>query len=532
MIQNSSKSKTELFAVGDPQKPQAFYPLNETITVNAGDTLFARCVYNSMSKSKVTYIGSTAGDEMCNLYLMFYSEAEGQDFFTCGQNVAPKLGQVLDQKLALYDRNQNSEEVKDEPSKMPKMLTNMKPYVGHQFNFPMEKLGDICGIAYDVFGNIVVLNRGNHHWDGSTFNWQNEYNGDRDSPINMDTVVTLNSTGQIISSWGKDFFFMPHMITIDSENNVWITDVAMHQVFKFGPYGGVDGKPLIILGQKFQPGRDDQHYCKPTAVAVAQDARTFFVSDGYCNQRIIQYAIRSITSNGHHSVVKVMSFGASEIPNQPNGKWNPTVYNFNVPHSLTLVESMNLVCVADRENGLVQCFDLKNGAFQFTIPAISSFNGKIYSVHSSESTLAIIGGPTSASKSKLFLYDLKTHQSSEATINGPAQVNNPHDVAISEDGQQVVVANLKPNAVWVFENPDRKNYGKAIVEEVRMDTKQQKYLLPKSAQAPEGSTLWKTFGLIVVFVTGMAMIILYVRNRRRKVGDGFVPLNTKDDDEL
>ena len=227
-----------------------------------------------------------------------------------------------------------------------------------------------------------------------------------------------------------------------------------------------------------------------------------------------------------------MSFGANQIPNQPNGKWNPTVYNFNVPHALTLVESMNLVCVADRENGLVQCFDIKSGAFQFTIPAISSFNGKIYSVHSSKSTLAIIGGPTSASKSKLFLYDLKTHQSSEATINGPAQVNNPHDVAISEDGQQVVVANLKPNAVWVFENPDRKNYGKAIVEEVRMDTKQQKYLLPKSAQAPEGSTLWKTFGLIVVFVTGMAMIILYVRNRRRKVGDGFVPLNTKDDDEL
>ena len=40
-----------------------------------------------------------------------------------------------------------------------------------------------------------------------------------------------------------------------------------------------------------------------------------------------------------------------------------------------------------------------------------------------------------------------------------------------------------------------------------------------------------TLGLIVVFVTGMAMIILYVR-RRRKKNDGFVPLNTKDDDEL
>ena len=85
-----------------------------------------------------------------------------------------------------------------------------------------------------------------------------------------------------------------------------------------------------------------------------------------------------------------------------------------------------------------------------------------YSVHSSNSTLAIIGGPNSPSKSKLFLYDLKTHQSSEAIINGAAQVNNPHDVAISEDGQQVVVANLKPNTVWVFENPDRRSFGKAI----------------------------------------------------------------------
>ena len=152
----------------------------------------------------------------------------------------------------------------------------------------------------------------------------------------------------------------------------------MHQVFKFGPYGGIDQKPLIILGQKFTPGRDDQHYCKPTSVAVMQDARTFFVSDGYCNQRVIKYVIRSITSNGHHSVVKVMSFGANEIPNQP--KWNPNVYNFNVPHALAILESQNLICVADRENGLVQCFDIKTGAFDYTVPAISSFNGKIYSL--------------------------------------------------------------------------------------------------------------------------------------------------------
>ena len=64
-----------------------------------------------------------------------------------------------------------------------------------------------------------------------------------------------------------------------------------------------------------------------------------------------------------------------------------------------------------------------------------------------------------------------------------------------------------------------------------MDTeKSQKYLLPKNLNT-DGYSIWKSFGMIVVFVTGLTMIILYVRNRRRK-NDGFVPLNTKDDDEL
>ena len=55
----------------------------------------------------------------------------------------------------------------------------------------------------------------------------------------------------------QDLFFLPHMVTVDSQNNVWMTDVALHQVFKFGPYGG-DHKPLIVLGERFVPGSDDR----------------------------------------------------------------------------------------------------------------------------------------------------------------------------------------------------------------------------------------------------------------------------------
>ena len=85
----------------------------------------------------------------------------------------------------------------------------------------------------------------------------NTYAMERDKPIAFDTVVTVNSTGHTINSWGKDLFFLPHMITVDSENNIWMTDVALHQIFKFAPYGG-DHKPLLSLGTRFQPGSDDR----------------------------------------------------------------------------------------------------------------------------------------------------------------------------------------------------------------------------------------------------------------------------------
>ena len=165
------------------------------------------------------------------------------------------------------------------PKKLPvkenkslKVTKSKSNLLGQKVPFT-AKIGDICGITYDVYGNTVILNRGNHRWDGSTFSWGNEYQGDKNSPITQDTVVTVNNTGHVISSWGSGLFFLPHMITVDKENNMWITDVAMHQVFKFGPYGGTKQKPLVVLGKKFEPGGDDLHYCKPTSVAVMDDAR-------------------------------------------------------------------------------------------------------------------------------------------------------------------------------------------------------------------------------------------------------------------
>lgn len=59
-------------------------------------------------------------------------------------------------------------------------------------------------------------------------------------------------------------FYLPHGMTIDHHGNTWVTDVAMHQVFKFRPNSLY---PSITLGQRFQPGVLPGYLCKPTSVA-------------------------------------------------------------------------------------------------------------------------------------------------------------------------------------------------------------------------------------------------------------------------
>jgi len=67
----------------------------------------------------------------------------------------------------------------------------------------------------------------------SSFNETYHYQHVDEGPILTNTIVTLSpKTGDVLSSWGAGFFYMPHGITIDHQGNVWVTDVAMHQVFK------------------------------------------------------------------------------------------------------------------------------------------------------------------------------------------------------------------------------------------------------------------------------------------------------------
>lgn len=179
------------------------------------------------------------------------------------------------------------------------------------------ELGQISAVSIDPNGNIGIFHRGERIWDSSTFGADNKFNINQ-GPISESTIVLLDKNGRKLLEWGVNIFYLPHGLTIDSEGNYWITDVAMHQVFKFDGkdieqhkkqlnrqrksqrigssetvnvkdlFANSIVKPSIILGEAFQPGNDELRFCKPTAVAVQKNG-DFFVSDGYCNSRIIKF---------------------------------------------------------------------------------------------------------------------------------------------------------------------------------------------------------------------------------------------------
>jgi len=49
-------------------------------------------------------------------------------------------------------------------------------------------------------------------------------------------------------------------------------------------------RTVLALGEAFTPGSDSSHFCQPTDVAVDGDTGNIFVSDGYCNARILKFS--------------------------------------------------------------------------------------------------------------------------------------------------------------------------------------------------------------------------------------------------
>ncbi|MES2893224.1 MAG: peptidyl-alpha-hydroxyglycine alpha-amidating lyase family protein [Bacteroidota bacterium] len=289
-------------------------------------------------------------------------------------------------------------------------------------------LGNPTGIAIDTNQHIVVFHRADRRWPlvGSM----------PGTPIKHHTILVIHKeTGELIKSWGENIFIMPHGLKVDKENNIWLTDVGLQQVFKFDP----DGKLLMTVGEARIAGNDRTHFDMPTDIAIEADG-SFYVSDGYGNSRIVKFS-----PAGKY----LFEFG----------KKGTGTGEFEIPHSISL-DSLGNLYVADRENERIQVFDSL---------------GKFKTQYADESFGAICAVAFDKHQSKLFAVDeynfLKLrHRGSDIFVfdkKGKVQTRfgrsgdytGPvcwyHDLAIDEE-ENIFVGDILNNTIVKFKNQSSK----------------------------------------------------------------------------
>ncbi|KAM6230057.1 peptidyl-glycine alpha-amidating monooxygenase isoform 3-T3 [Porphyrio hochstetteri] len=457
-----------------PQLPQAFYPVEHPVDVSYDDILAARCVFSGEGRTTETHIGGTANDEMCNFYIMYYMEAKhAVSYMTCTQNANPEMFRNIPQEAnipipvksdMLKMAHGHHEETKDtdkssllhQAKKEEEEILDQDFHIEEVVEWPGLdlKLGQVSGLALDPENNLVVFHRGDHVWDENSFDSKFVYQQRGLGPIEQNTILVLNpSNAKLLHSMGKSLFYLPHGLSVDKNGNYWVTDVALHQVFKLGPD---DKEPSLILGVAMQPGSDRSHFCQPTDVAVDPITGSVYVSDGYCNSRVVQFSAGGLY---------VTQWG--EGTESSSGKAKPG--QFRIPHSLALIPDFSQLCVADRENGRIQCFRLETGEFLREIKH-ESFGREVFAIsYVPGGLLFAVNGmpyPGEAEAVQGFVMNFSTGEIIDTFIPLRKRFEMPHDVVASED-KTVFVGDVHARAMWKFaptEKMEHRSVKKAGIE--------------------------------------------------------------------
>ncbi len=194
---------------------------------------------------------------------------------------------------------------------------------------PAMTITGISAMAGDAKGNVYIIHR--------------------PEDKNLDPIVVADSKGNVIHSWGKGMFDIPHGIRVDPQGNVWTIDAHKSVVMKFT----AEGKKLLEISVGDIPDAA-RPFCGATDVSFAKTGNVF-VSDGYCNARVIEY-----TADGK----KLREFGR-------RGKGDGEFVN---AHDVSISPD-GKIFVADRENGRLQWFDM-SGKFL----GQKHFGGQLFAV--------------------------------------------------------------------------------------------------------------------------------------------------------
>ena len=280
------------------------------------------------------------------------------------------------------------------------------------------QMGEAAGVAVDAHGHVFVFHRPGRGFDPAA----------TELLVDPAVLVIDAGTGRLIQAWGAGTFLVPHGITIDHANNVFLTDVGLHQVLTFSH----DGTLIRTVGEPRVGQWDATHFNQPTDIAIRPDG-SFYVSDGYVNSR-------------------VALFDASGRWVREWGRKGAGEGEFSNPHGVSLVPGSRDVVVADRENSRLQLFDVA-GAFkrQWTGAADAPTTGRVFSV-ATDADGALYLGIRRADYDTAHTGVLKLDREWRivATIGfgrpGDPVFNAVHDLAVGPDGS-IYVAETRTKRV-------------------------------------------------------------------------------------
>lgn len=299
------------------------------------------------------------------------------------------------------------------------------------------ELGQVAGLGFDPEGVVYLFHRGAKSWVGNPTlaakAWSlmaRLFEGDTSKdPIAENTILAIDPvTGALLSSFGAERFVIPHGLTVDANDTLWVTDVGLHQVFKFNRRGEL----LLTLGEAGVAGAGRTRFDGPTDVAVARDG-SIYVADGYGNARVVKFS-----ANGEY----LFEWGGRGAgPGR-----------FNVPHGIAIDARGNLY-VADRGNGRIQVFDQDGGFLrQISGPGIGrpwaldiAGDGRLYVVD---------GGDQDPAKPRSGLLVMTLEGRVIARWSGygyePGNLVWPHDLAVGDNLEVFVGEVFDANRVQKF----------------------------------------------------------------------------------
>lgn len=270
--------------------------------------------------------------------------------------------------------------------------------------------GEVSAVDTDSHGHVFVLQRAGRVW-------QEPFPSD---PIAEPVVFMFARNGKLLASWGAGETVMPHGLSVDDADKVWVTDVQREQVLRFSH----DGTLEMTIGERGRSDDVPEHFGRPADVAFTEDM--VFVADGYVNSRIAVFDRQGnfVTQWGHEGS------GAGGLA---------------IPHSVAVKDDK--VYVADRENRRIKIFS-KGGRLLETFDT----PGHPYAVKPlGQGYFVTVEGRDAADRTgaivRVWRPDGTIERILDARGEGPTK---GHDLAIGADGT-IYLADPEGGRVLTFE---------------------------------------------------------------------------------